>query len=34
LPNAADMIGSATWRPILKAIEEMGRGRRDGEAAN
>lgn len=30
LPNAGDMIEAATWRCILKAIEELGRGRRGG----
>jgi len=28
------MIGAATWRRILKAIEELGRGRREGETLN
>jgi len=34
LLDAGDMIGAATWRRILKAIEELGRGRREGDAVN
>jgi hypothetical protein len=34
LLEALDMIGAATWRRILKAVEELGRGRQDGEAVN
>lgn len=34
LPEADDMIGEATWRGILKAVEELGRGRREGEPVN
>ncbi len=29
-----DMEGSAVWRRILEAIEELQRGRRDGEPIN
>jgi hypothetical protein len=32
--DAGGMIGATTWRRILSAIEELGRGRRDGEAVN
>jgi hypothetical protein len=31
---ARDMMGSAVWRRILSAIEELGRGRRGGEKLN
>jgi hypothetical protein len=34
LLDAADMIGAATWWRILKAIEELKRGRREGEPVN
>jgi len=34
LLEAGDMIGAATWGRILKAIEELRRGRREGEAIN
>jgi len=34
LLDAGDMIGAATWRRILKAIEELRRGRREGETVN
>jgi hypothetical protein len=34
LLDAGDMIGAATWRRILKAVEELGRGRREGEPVN
>jgi hypothetical protein len=34
LLEAGDMIGAATWRRILKAIEELRRGRREGESVN
>ena len=34
LLEAGDMIGATTWRRILKAIEELGRARREGEAVN
>jgi len=30
LLEAGDMIGAATWRRILKAIEGLRRGRREG----
>jgi hypothetical protein len=30
LLGPGDMIGATTWRGILKAIEELGRGRREG----
>jgi hypothetical protein len=29
-----DMEGSAVWRRILEAIEELQRGRREGEQLN
>jgi len=29
-----DMIGATTWRRILKAIEELGRGRREAQSVN
>ena len=34
LLEAGDMIGAATWRRILAAIEELRCGRREGENAN
>jgi hypothetical protein len=34
LLDAGDLIGAATWRRILKVIEELGRRRRDGESVN
>ena len=34
LLEAGDVIGAATWRRILKAVEELGRGRREGEVVN
>jgi hypothetical protein len=34
LLDAGDMIGAATWRRITKAIEELGRGPREGEKLN
>jgi len=34
LLEAGDMIGATTWRRILKAIEELRRGRREGEPVN
>jgi hypothetical protein len=34
LLEAGDMIGATTWRRIHKAIEELGRGRREGEKLN
>jgi len=34
LLEAGDMIGAATWRRILKAIEELRRGPREGEPLN
>ena len=34
LLNGGDMDGAAVWRRILEAIEELTRGRRDGEAVN
>jgi len=34
LLEAGDMIGAATWGRILKAIEELRRGRREGESVN
>ena len=34
LLEAGDMIGAMTWRRIHKAIEELCRGRRNGEAMN
>ena len=34
LLDAGDMIGAATWRRILKAIEELRRGLREGELVN
>jgi hypothetical protein len=34
LLEAGDMIGAATWHRILKAIEELRRGRREGESVN
>jgi hypothetical protein len=34
LLDAGDMIGATTWRRILKAIKELGRGRREGEPVN
>ena len=30
LLETGDMIGAATWRRILKAIEELSRGRKKG----
>ena len=32
--EAGDMIGATTWRRILKAVEELQRGPRKGEALN
>jgi hypothetical protein len=32
--EAGDMIGAATWRRILAAIEGLRRGRREEEALN
>jgi len=32
--DAGEMIGATTWRRILKAIEALTRGRRDGEKVN
>jgi len=34
LLEAGDMIGATTWRRILAAIEELRRGRREGEKLN
>jgi len=34
LLEGSDMIGAATWRRILAAIEELRRGRREGEVVN
>lgn len=34
LLDAGDMIGATIWRRILTAIEELKRGRREGEAVN
>ncbi len=34
LLEAGDMIGAVTWRRILEAVEELGRGRREGERVN
>jgi len=34
LLEAGDMIGATTWRRILAAIEELRRGRREGEPVN
>ena len=34
LLEAGDMIGATTWRRILSAIEELRRGRREGESVN
>jgi len=34
LLEAGDMMGAATWRRMLKAIEELARGRREGEPVN
>jgi hypothetical protein len=34
LLNGGEMDGAAVWRQILEAIEELTRGRRDGEALN
>ena len=34
LLNGGDMGGGAVWRQILEAIEELTRGRREGEAVN
>jgi hypothetical protein len=31
LLEVGDMIGATTWRRILKAVEELGLGRREGE---
>jgi hypothetical protein len=31
---AGDMVGAAVWRRILEAVEELTRGRRDGEPLN
>jgi hypothetical protein len=32
--EASDMIGATIWRRILKAIEELERGRQEGESLN
>jgi hypothetical protein len=34
LMDEGDMEGVAIWRRIAKAIEELQRGRREGEAVN
>lgn len=34
LLDAGDVEGSATWRKVLKAIQELQRDRRPGEAVN
>ena len=34
LLRIGDMDGNTVWRRILAAIEELQRGRREGEAAN
>ncbi len=34
LLEAGDMIGAVTWRRILAAVEELRRGRREGEKVN
>jgi hypothetical protein len=34
LLDAGDMIGATTWRRILAAIEELRRGRGEGESVN
>jgi hypothetical protein len=34
LLEEGDLDGSAVWRRILAAIEELRRGRREGEAVN
>ena len=32
--QAGDILGCATWRRIREAIDELIRGRRDGESLN
>jgi hypothetical protein len=34
LLDEGDVDGAAVWRQILRAIEDMTRGRRDGESLN
>jgi hypothetical protein len=34
LQDAGDIQGAVLWRQILQAIEELRRGRREGEALN
>jgi hypothetical protein len=34
LLEGGDVIGSTAWRRILGAVEELRRGRREGEAVN
>jgi hypothetical protein len=34
LADKGDMYGSAIWRRILEAIEELTRDRREGESIN
>ena len=34
LLNGGDMEGAAVWRQILEAIDELIRGRREGESLN
>ena len=34
LLDAGDMDGTATWRKVLEAIQELQRDRRPGEAIN
>ena len=34
LADEGDMDGAAVWRRILEAIDELTRGRREGEAVN
>jgi hypothetical protein len=34
LLEAGDMTGATTWRRVLAALEELRRGRRDGEPVN
>jgi hypothetical protein len=34
LLEEGDLDGAAIWRQILEAIEELTRGRREGEAVN
>jgi hypothetical protein len=34
LADKGDMYGSAIWRRILEAIEELARDRREGESIN